>query len=41
MSYNFKLRLNKCSFRNGNIYLRRDPIIVYLTTLGKYKNMIP
>lgn len=38
--YNFKLRLDKCLYKDGQFYLRKDPINIYLSIFA-YKNIIP
>ncbi len=40
--YSFKLRQNKCAFRDGQFYLRKEPINIYLAIFNTlYKNIVP
>lgn len=39
--YSFKLKANKCLFRDGNFYVRKDPIIYISNINHLLKHIIP
>jgi len=39
--YTFKLKGNKCLFKDGNFYLRKEPVIYISNINSLLKNIIP
>jgi len=39
--YSFKLKGNKCLFKDGNFYVRKNPIIYISSINTLFKHLIP